>query len=204
MHPQLNAFITDIPFTGDIQRDSQALLTHHGRTATAGHSLRVAAEAKRLALLWGEDPAKTEIAGWLHDISAIVPRDRQLELAESLEIDILPEERNYPLLLHQKLSAVIAREVFSVTDPAILNAIECHTTLKANASALDKIVFIADKLQWDQPGDPPYLETLQAALEHSLDAAALCYLDYLWQRRATLPALHPWVVAAYQELSKAA
>jgi predicted HD superfamily hydrolase involved in NAD metabolism len=201
MHPQLNAFITDIPFTGDLQRNSQALLFHHGRTATAEHSLRVAAKAKLLTLRWNADPAKAEIAGWLHDISAIVPSNRQLGLAESLEIDILPEERTYPLLLHQKLSAVIASEVFSVTDPHILSAIECHTTLKAKASALDKIVFVADKLQWDRPGDPPYLEALQSALEHSLDAAALCYLDYLWQQRATLPALHPWMVEAYQELS---
>ncbi|MGD0707140.1 MAG: bis(5'-nucleosyl)-tetraphosphatase (symmetrical) YqeK [Anaerolineaceae bacterium] len=204
MHLQLNAFIRDLPFTGDLQRDSQALLTYHNRIVTARHSLRVAAEAKRLALHWNEDPAKAEIAGWLHDISAIVPRDQQLNLAESLEIDILPEERTYPLLLHQKLSAVIAREIFSVTDPAILSAIECHTTLKANTSALDKIVFVADKLHWDQPGDPPYLDALRTALEHSLDAAALCYLDYLWQRRETLPALHPWVVEAYQELSNVA
>jgi predicted HD superfamily hydrolase involved in NAD metabolism len=204
MHPQLNVLILDIPLTRNIQHDSQALLAHHGHATTAAHSLRVAAEAKRLALRQNEDPAKAEIAGWLHDISAIVPRNRQLGLAEGLEIDILPEERTYPLLLHQKLSAVIAREVFAVTDPAILSAIECHTTLKANSSALDRIIFVADKLKWDQPGDPPYLGALQTALEHSLDAAALCYLDTLWQRRATLPALHPWVVAAYQELSKAA
>ena len=73
MHLQLNAFIRDLPFTGNLLHDSQALLTHHSRIATAGHSLRVAAEAKRLALRWNADPVKAEIAGWLHDISAIIP-----------------------------------------------------------------------------------------------------------------------------------
>lgn len=201
MQSRLIAFVNDISFTGDIHRDSQALLTYHDRLATAEHSLCVAAESKRLALRWNEDPTKAEITGWLHDISAIIPRDLQLEFAESQHIDILPEERTYPLLLHQKLSAVIASEIFSVSDQLILNAIECHTTLKANCTSLDKIVFVADKLKWDQTGDPPYLEELQAFLEHSLDAGAFCYLDYLWQHRATLPALHPWVAEAYQQFS---
>jgi predicted HD superfamily hydrolase involved in NAD metabolism len=209
MHSRLNAFVNvisltlsnmfdnpTISFTGDIYRDSQALLIHHGRQATAEHSLRVAAEAKRLALRWNEDPAKAEIAGWLHDISAIIPRNLQLELAESQHIDVLPEERTHPLLLHQKLSAVIAGEIFLVLDQLILDAIECHTTLKANSSSLDKIVFIADKLKWDQAGDPPYLEALQAALKQSLDAGAFLYLNYLWQQRETLLALHPWVAEA--------
>jgi HD superfamily phosphohydrolase YqeK len=61
---------------------------------------------------------------------------------------------------------------------------------------LDKIVFIADKLKWDQAGDPPYLEALQAALKQSLDAGAFLYLNYLWQQRETLLALHPWVAEA--------
>jgi len=202
MHSRLIAFINDILFTGDIHRDSQALLTHHGCIATAEHSLCVAAESKRLALRWNEDPDKAQIAGWLHDISAIIPRDLQLEFAESLDIDILPEERTYPLLLHQKLSAVIAREIFSVCDQLILNAIESHTTLKANSSSLDKIVFVADKQKWDQSGDPPYLKQLQTALEQSLDAGTFCYLDYLWTNRTKLPCLHPWVIEAYQQFSK--
>jgi HD superfamily phosphohydrolase YqeK len=99
------------------------------------------------------------------------------------------------------LSVVLAREVFNVRDEGILSAIGCHTTLKANASPLDKVVFVADKLAWDQPGTPPYKTEMIAALEHSLDSAALVYLQYLWDRRDTLRVVHPWMVAAYMELS---
>jgi predicted HD superfamily hydrolase involved in NAD metabolism len=200
MQPQLAVFVRHVPLTGNVQVDMTTLLSHHGHAKTVGHSMRVAAEAKRLAQRWGEDAVSAEIAGFLHDISAIVPPDQRLPLAEGLQIDILPEERMVPMIIHQKLSAVIARELFAISSPAILSAIGCHTTLKAEASLLDKIVFVADKLKWDQVGDPPYLVAMVAAVERSLDAAALCYLEQLWQRRATLAVLHPWAVDAYREL----
>jgi HD superfamily phosphohydrolase YqeK len=96
---------------------------------------------------------------------------------------------------------VIARDVFAVRDSAVLSAIECHTTLKSGASVLDKVVFLADKIAWDQPGTPPYIVQLTQALDRSLDKAVWVYLDHLWQRRATLQAIHPWFVRAYRELS---
>ena len=104
------------------------------------------------------------------------------------------------MIIHQKLSVVLAHDIFGVTAPDTLSAIGCHTTLKANASLLDKVVFIADKIAWDQSGEPPYWVELQLALDHSLNHAAFCYLDYLWQRRVTLRVVHPWLVAAHQEL----
>ena len=46
---------------------------------------------------------------------------------------------------------------------------------------------------------PPYLPALTDALEHSLDAAAFVYLDWLWQQRETLRVIHPWFREAYLE-----
>jgi len=113
---------------------------------------------------------------------------------------VLEEERHLPMIVHQKLSAVIARDAFNITDPAILSAIGCHTTLKAGASPLDKAVFVADKLAWDQPGAPPYLAELTRALDESLDAAALCYINWLWDRREALAVVHPWLIEARADL----
>jgi predicted HD superfamily hydrolase involved in NAD metabolism len=203
MHPDLALFIRDITLNGDIQADMTALLAHHGCVKTIGHSMRVAAEAKRLAQHWQTDPRGAEIAGWLHDISAIVPADRRIWLAERLDLEILPEERALPLIIHQKLSASIAHDLFAIADPAVLGAIGCHTTLKANAGVLDKVLFVADKLKWDQFGDPPYLETMLGAAERSLDEAALCYLADLWRRREQIPVLHPWAQQAYHQLAGA-
>jgi predicted HD superfamily hydrolase involved in NAD metabolism len=201
MHPHLAALVENVSLTGTVQTDMIALLEHYGRVGIIEHNKRVAAEAKRLAHHWQEDDTSAEIAGLLHDISAIIPADQRIPLAESLGLDILPQERVAPIILHQRLSAVIAQQVFAITSVPILSAIGCHTTLKANASTLDKIVFVADKIKWDFSSDPPYLAELTVAAEQSLDQAAYCYLSYLWQKRDELPAIHPWLVQAYQELS---
>ena len=188
---------------GNLRADMAAFLTARGFPRTAGHCAAVAAEARRLALRFGEDPARAEAGGLLHDISAPIPDAERLATAEAWGLDVLAEEQAYPMIIHQKLSSVIAREAFGVTDAGVLSAIGCHTTLKAGASRLDKVVFVADKIAWDQPGDPPYLAEILAAVERSLDAAAFCYLDYLYQRRATLRVAHPWMLAAWGELAVA-
>ncbi len=104
------------------------------------------------------------------------------------------------MILHQKLSVVVAHEVFGVVEPAVLSAIGCHTTLKPVASLLDKIVFIADKIKWDQPGEPPYLDALETAVAHDIDDACLVYHDYLWQQRDSLRFAHPWFLDSRAEL----
>jgi predicted HD superfamily hydrolase involved in NAD metabolism len=201
LHLVLAAYIGDVSLTGDVPADAARLLRDRGRAETADHSQRVAAAAQRLARRWGEDEASAEVAGWLHDISAIVPREHRLQMTETLGVEVIAEERIAPVLVHQKLSAVIAQEIFAVIDRSVLSAIGCHTTLKADGSALDKIVFVADKMAWDQPGTPPYLTAMASAADRSLDLAAYCYLDDLWQRRETLPVMHPWALEAYRQLS---
>jgi len=201
MQSILVAYVGDFSRTGDLPADAARLLTDRGRAETADHCQRVASLARRLARRWGVDETGAEVAGWLHDISAIAPRDHYLQVAEALGLEVLAEERMAPVLIHQKLSAVIAQEVFSVVDRSVLSAIGCHTTLKAECSALDQIVFVSDKMAWDQPGDPPWLAAMASAVDQSLDRAAHCYLDHLWRRRETLPTMHPWALQAYRQLS---
>ena len=202
MHPELQPYFQDIPLTDSLARDVTAVLTHHAFPKIAGHVARVAAEAKRLAIQFGADEDGAETAGWLHDISAIIPDAARVELCATFGIPVLPGEAEFPMILHQKLSAVVAQELFGVVDPAVLSAIGCHTTLKAGASLLDKIVFIADKIKWDQPGDPPYLAELETAVTHNIDDACRVYLNYLWQKRDTLRYVHPWFQAAYEEMAR--
>jgi len=200
METILDQLSAGVVFTGDMAQDVVALLQHHGCPQTAIHSAAVAAEAQRIAAAVGAEPARAAQAGWLHDISAVIPAEERMAVAEALAIPVLPEERALPMILHQKLSVVVARDLFGVTDAAVLSAIGCHTTLKAGASALDKVLFVADKLAWDQLGEPPYRAAMEAALARSLDAAVCVYLRYLWERRATLAVVHPWLAAAYAYL----
>ena len=190
---------TNFTRSDNLRRDVRAFLAQHGLSETAAHCAAVAEEARRQATRFGQDADRAEGAGLLHDVSAIFPSVQRAAIAHLLGIEVLPEEAAFPMIIHQKLSVVLAREVFAVTDRGVLSAIGCHTTLKAAASRLDKVVFIADKIAWDQPGRPPYLDNLLQALENSLDDGVFVYLDYLWQQRASLRVVHPWFAEAYWE-----
>jgi len=196
----LDQLTAGVVFTGDIAKDVVTFLMSHGCPRTAMHSAAVATEAQRIAAAVGIAPHTAAQAGWLHDVSAVIPMEERVAAAEALAIPVLAEERALPMILHQKLAATLARDLFGVTNAEVLNAIGCHTTLKAGASTLDKVLFVADKLAWDQPGEPPYRMALEAALAQSLDAAVCVYLRYLWERRTTLAVVHPWLVAAHAHL----
>ena len=189
------------PIQGEIAKVVPEYLRRHGNFGAAAHCASVAAVGWWLAGEVGVSPQDAETSGWLHDVSAVIPVPSRLPAAQAMGMQIVPAERKAPMLLHQRLSAVMARDIFGVEDDAILNAIRCHTTLRAGATALDKVVFLADKISWDQEGEPPYLGTLKAELaEDGLDAGVRVYLRFLWDRRDGMPAIHPWLEAAYKDL----
>jgi predicted HD superfamily hydrolase involved in NAD metabolism len=181
-----------------LQADVSAFLQAHNRARTLAHARQVADEAVRVAQRFGADEVKAGQAGLLHDISVVIPGPHRLEAARQWGLAVLPEEETYPMLLHQQLSAVMAREIFGVQDEEVLSAVGCHTTLRPAAGRLDLVLFVADKIAWDQTGRPPYLDSLNAALVQSLAQAARVYLEYL--REHLSGPFHPWARAALIEL----
>lgn len=175
-----------------------AFLRQHGRDGVAAHVERVACEARRIALREGVDAAAAEAAAYLHDVSLVLPYNQMLDFARSHGVDVLPEEEQVPALLHGKLSCIYAAERFGVTDEAVFGAMRSHTTLRAGAAPLDKVLFIADKLGWD-PADAPYRDSLAAALERSLDEAVGYFLAWAWEGRVRMPVIHPWFREACAE-----
>lgn len=198
----LHPFIQDFEPSGNLKADIKRLLQQHHLERTYNHLANVAAKAKELSLQFSGNKKKTEVAAWLHDISAIIPDDQRIDVSRALGIDILPEEKALPMIIHQKLSVPIARDAFGIEDAEVLSAIECHTTLKANPSLTDKIVFLADKIAWDQPDLPPCLNDIMNALETSLEQAVLVYLEYLHKEvREKSGIIHPWAIDAIEYLS---
>lgn len=164
------------------------------------HSVRVANRAKELARTYNSEPEAAYQAGILHDISGVIPNHQRIKFAAANGIPVLPEEYHFPMIIHQKISKCIANEVFMVTDANVLSAIECHTTLKSGASKLDCLLFVADKLEWDQKGIPPYKQSVISSLDQSIEKAAYAYIHYLMQHKDKLKVVHPWLIAAYKEL----
>lgn len=153
-----------------------------------------------LARKFGVDEAKANAAALLHDIGVIIPECKREQFLKKFDVEVLPEESEFLLILHQKTSRVVAQRLFHISDLDILNAIECHTTLRPKASTLDMVLFLADKIQWDQGGVPPYYDDVIKNLNESLDKGSLSYIEYLLEHKSGLKVIHPWLLAAYKNL----
>jgi len=178
--------------------DARAYLHAHGKEKTFTHVQAVARVAVQIAKQYNLDATACEIAAYLHDISAVIPYDEMLCHAEKTGWFIEAIERAHPMLLHQRISRVIAERDFRITDERILSAVEYHTTLRPNATPYDMTIFIADKLAWDQceiHDDAPFFGEVSAALDVSLEAACLAYIHYMEVNQKLL-GRHPlWDVA---------
>jgi predicted HD superfamily hydrolase involved in NAD metabolism len=177
-------------------------LKYHQKYDVAVHSQKVAHEARKIAGRFGLDAQKAYMAGTLHDIGQVIPWEDMAETAHDLNIEILPEESRCPSLLHQKLSRIMATEIFDIKDLEVLNAIECHSTLWSNPSSFEMVLFVADKLQWDPEHGGVFLDEMRGALEQSLEKAALTYIDFLLGRESHAIVIHPWSLAAFQYLRR--
>ncbi|UUZ84197.1 bis(5'-nucleosyl)-tetraphosphatase (symmetrical) YqeK [Paenibacillus sp. P26] len=190
-------------FSGDLESDVGHFLRHHKEHETYEHTACVVREAVRIAERFDADPTLAAQAALLHDISNVIPKSNMLSTAISSSIALLEEEYRYEHIVHQKLSKDMAHQIFGRRDQAVLSAIECHTTLKAGACLLDKVLFVADKISWDPPGEHPYQDHMRAELEMlDLNGAVLVYLNHVWSQRGKLKLVHPWLIAAREELLK--
>lgn len=111
------------------------------------HTLGVAYTCQALAMRYGYDLDKAELAGLLHDCAKRFDNQKMLEKCEQRGIPATEQERDDPSLLHAKLGACFAREKYGVEDEEILAAIACHTTGKPNMGLLDKILYVADFIE---------------------------------------------------------
>lgn len=165
------------------------------------HTIKVCETGIEIAKKYGIDQNKVEISCYLHDISAIIPKDAYILLCESNGIKVLDCERKIPGLLHQKVSRLIAEQIFNIIDYEILHAIESHTTLRDKPTGIDMVVFIADKISWDQEGIPPYFERISEAIKESLEKACLEHINYRLENRVGLIP-HPMLTQAKESLDK--
>ena len=111
------------------------------------HSEGVMYTAAALAMRYGENLEKAQIAGILHDCAKCIPDNKKLKICEKNHIEITEAEKCSPFLLHAKVGAYIAKEKYNIEDTEILDAIACHTTGKPAMTLLEKIIYISDYIE---------------------------------------------------------
>lgn len=115
------------------------------------HSFGVARTARELAEAYGVDGDTAYLAGLLHDWDKCIPNGQAVERAEDLGIRLKKSMRRTPSVLHGlTASKALPLELFDLPQE-ILDAIARHTVPVMEMRPLDKIVYIADKIE---PGRP--------------------------------------------------
>ncbi len=165
------------------------------------HVRRVEAEALRLADKHGVDPERARVAALGHDLARAAGPDELLSLAAAWGPEPDDVERAAPILLHGPLSAYILRNHYHVDDEEVLAAAAWHTTARAGMSKLEKLLFIADKVEDDKVARQPGWRAVKELSETDLDAAVLRFLDvHIGRCLETGWRIHPRSVAARNEL----
>ena len=117
------------------------------------HTLGVAYTAAALAMCYGEDILKAELAGILHDVAKA---KKSSELKDDMKEYIDPyTDGDYvaliadkaPQILHAIYAPYLAKNDYKIEDKDILSAIRWHTTGKRDMTMLEKIVFVADYIE---------------------------------------------------------
>jgi len=167
----------------------------------AEHVLRVTDEALRLADIHGVDREAAKIAALGHDLLRAMSGDRLLGICADQKYAADAVDRMEPILLHGPLAVQILREQYKVLDADVLGAVAAHTTARPGMTRLQKLIFIADKIEPHKMGGRPPVIRVGDLAESDLDAAMLAYLDYriIFALENAWP-LHPNTVAARNEL----
>ncbi|GEB31890.1 MULTISPECIES: bis(5'-nucleosyl)-tetraphosphatase (symmetrical) YqeK [Brevibacillus] len=162
------------------------------------HTLGVAQSARNLAVRYGADPDKAELAGLLHDYCKCWPVEKMFEILvrHDMPTELLEGEKE---LWHAFAGAIVIQTDLGVTDTDILQAVRYHTTGRAGMSLLEKVVCVADYIEPNRifPG----VDEIRALAEKNLDQALALALggtiQFLIEKQKTV---YPLTLIAYNDL----
>ena len=195
-------YFSNLHAAGHVSADVTTFLLRAGKPRTLAHIRAVVGRARILAARYGADMKAAAVAAWCHDLAAVVPHDRIIATAEAWGVPLTESDRAVPQVVHGPLAAEVVRQKLGIADEDILNAIRYHSTLRAGASTLEKVVFVADKIALDPTAvHRDFLPALTAAAQQSIDEAAYVYLDWVMRRGPSLGwTVHEHIRAAHEAL----
>ena len=132
------------------------------------HVLGCRDTAVELAKHWGANETDAARAGILHDITKAIDGPLQLTLCDAYGKILSDFSKRYPKTLHALTGSLVAERIFG-ENKAVVDAIESHTTGKANMNLLEKIIYLADYIEPNRT--IPGVEELRRLSYTDIDAA---------------------------------
>lgn len=111
------------------------------------HSMSVAAECERLALIYGVDPYPCRVAGILHDWDKVLSPRQLISRAKRMGVDLGVDLEKVTQLLHGIVAADELRKKYPDLPKEVFPAIARHTTGAVDMSDVDMVVFVADGIE---------------------------------------------------------
>ena len=137
------------------------------------HTYNVVLAGLEIARKTNLDESEVFVACLLHDCAKNIP------CSEWRRYGFDNGENLLPPIVHCGLGVKVAERVFGITDARILDAIRFHTTCRPEMTQLDKLVFVADKVELTR-NYPELKENYSLALS-DLDAAFLTVLSQTYR-----------------------
>lgn len=182
---------------GELNDHVKVYLESFQRQDIYEHTLEVVDQVKCLHRDFDFDLDKCTVSAYLHDLGRVVPKKEMVYFCQSFGYLPLKGELYAPDLLHQVASKIIACEIFGIEDVEVLEAVACHTTLKMNPNQTEMILFLADKLSWNEDRFAYLKAKMRRGLEDSMEEGIFQYFEDMHKKREQLGYYHKLSQEAY-------
>ncbi|MBN2395462.1 MAG: bis(5'-nucleosyl)-tetraphosphatase (symmetrical) YqeK [Candidatus Atribacteria bacterium] len=164
------------------------------------HSCMVSKVAEEIARYYHVSTEKAKVLGLIHDCAKDLTHHDLQDLVKKYHIRLTEIEKCIPGIWHAYVGAYLARDIFEIDDPEMLQAIKYHSTGSDSLNLLGKIIYIADKIEpgreinsngkirelvW-QDIDQAMLELLNSELKYLVSKNEIIHPDTLQCRNEIL------------------
>ncbi len=166
------------------------------------HTVSVMDTACELAIRFEYDTNKAQLAAMLHDVVKEYPIEKLQAICLKSGRGLDKCSRNSTNLLHGPAAAFIIEEKYGIIGNEISNSIYYHTTGRGNMSMLEKIVYVADKIE--PLNNFNGIDKVRKVAKKSIDEALLILLEKSIERVKTeQKELHSLQSSAFNHYNKA-
>lgn len=183
------------PETHDQLRTFEQAIWHKMPVRRLVHVANVALYATHLACVHGLDADKAAVAGLLHDSCKNIPLPDQYTYVKQSGFNHAVNAA----IAHGPASAYWNKMALGVTDEEIYHAVMYHTTGRPGMTPLEKVIYLADKIEFGRPFHD--LDKIRQAAELDLDEAMrLCLQEVQLAMRRNFTSMHELSVKLMLEL----
>ena len=141
------------------------------------HTLGVVEMSEKLAKIYNADIEKCKVAALLHDICKEMDMEYIKNICKNNFMDELSEEDlENNEILHGFAGAYYVKTELGINDKEILNAIKYHTIGAKNMTLVEKIVYIADAIEYGR--NYPSVVEIREETFKNLDKGILMEIEH--------------------------